>query len=126
MRQTTKDNLIYVGVGLIVAAGFTIYMFYTERATGRVQEIPGPILWGILSTPVIVALIFERFWQFRRRLLLWVISIIAASINVLAMFVAYSFQWNPPAIVWSGMTVLWVIVVFIVAQKFVTRNRSEQ
>jgi hypothetical protein len=125
MRQTTKDNLIYVGVGLIVAAGLTIYIFYTERTTGRIQEIRGPILWGILSTPGIVALIFERFWQFRRRLLLWVISIIAAPINVLAMFVAYSFPWNPPAIVWSGMTVLWVIIVFIVAQKFLTRDRNE-
>jgi hypothetical protein len=125
MRQKTKDNLIYVGVGLIVAAGFTIYMFYTERTTGTIQQIPGPILWGILSTPCIVALIFERFWQFRRRLLLWVISIIAGSINVLAMFVAYFFRWNPPVLVWSGMTVLWVIAVFVVAQKVVTRDRAE-
>jgi len=67
MKQKTKDNLIYLGVGLTIAAGFTIYMFYTERTTGRIQEIPGPILWGILSTPAIVALIFERFWEYRGR-----------------------------------------------------------
>jgi hypothetical protein len=125
MRQKTKDNLIYLSVGLTIAAGFVFYAFYSERTTGRIQQIPGPILWGILSTPGIVALIFERFWQFRRRPLLWIISIIAASINVLAMFVAYSFRWNPPVIVWSGITVLWVTVVFILAQKFVARDRSE-
>jgi hypothetical protein len=125
MKQKTKDNLIYLGVGLTIAAGFTIYMFHTERTTGSIQEIPGPILWGILSTPGIVALIFERFWEYRRRRSLWVISIVAASINVLAVFVAYSFRWNPPVIVWSAMTGLWIIAVFILAQKFVTRNRSE-
>jgi len=124
MRQKTKDNLIYLGVGLTIAAGFTIYMFYTEKTKGRIQEIPGPILWGILSTPGIVALIFERFWEYRRRRSLWVVSIVAASINVLAVFVAYSFRWNPPVIVWSTMTVLWIIAVFIVAQKFVINNRG--
>jgi drug/metabolite transporter (DMT)-like permease len=106
MKQKTKDNLIYLGVGLAIAAGFTIYMFYTERTTGKIQEIPGPILWGILCTPGIVALIFERFWQFRRRPWLWVISVVAASVNLSAMFVAYSFRWNPPVVVWSGMTVV--------------------
>jgi hypothetical protein len=122
MKQKTKDNLIYLGVGLTIAAGFTTYMFYIERTTGKIQEIPGPILWGILSTPGIVALIFERFWEHRRRRSLWVISIVTASINVSAMFVAHRFRWNPPVIVWSVMTVLWVTVALIVAQKFVARD----
>ena len=122
MRQKTKDNLIYLGVGLTIAAGFTIYMFYTERTTGRIQEIPRPILWGIFSTPVIVALVFERLWEYRHRRSLWVVSIVVASINVLAIFVAYSLRWDPPLIVWSTMTGIWIIAVFIVAQKVVTRN----
>ncbi|SRR6266566_1989219 len=124
MRQKTKDNLIYLGVGLIIVAGFTTYMFYTERTTGRIQEIPGPILWGILSTPGIVALILERFWEYRRRRSLWVLLIVAASINVSAVFVAHYFRWNPPVIVWSTMTGLWIMAIFIVAQKFVARNHS--
>jgi hypothetical protein len=122
MRQKSKDNLIYLGVGLIIAAGFTIYMFYTERTTGRIPEIPGSILWGILSTPAVVALIFERFWEYRRRRSLWLVSTFAASMNVLAAFVAHSFRWNPPMIVWSTMTGLWIMAVFIAAQKFLARD----
>lgn len=124
MKQTTRDNLIYLGVGLTIAAAFIFYAFYTERTTGRIQEIPGPILWGILSTPGIVAVIFEQFWQFRRRRSLWVISIIAASINVLAMFIAYSLRWEPPVIVWMALTVLWLMVILYAAGKFVAHDHS--
>jgi hypothetical protein len=119
MKQTTKDNVIYLGVGLTIAAGFIFFAFYTERTTGRIQQIPGPILWGILSTPVIVALIFERFWEHRRRRSLWVVSIVVVLINVSEIFITYSFQWNPPVIVWGGLTVLWVIGAFIVAKKLI-------
>jgi hypothetical protein len=122
MKQKTKDNLIYLGVSLTIAAGFIFYMFYTERTTGRIREIPGPILWGIISTPGIVALIFERFWQYRCRRSLWMITGLAASMNVVAMVTAYYLEWNPPVILWSAATVLWVIVVFAVAQKAVARN----
>ena len=124
MKQKTKDNLIYLGVGITVAAGFVFYMFYTEMTTGEIREIPGPILWGILSTPGIVALLFERFWEYRRQWSLWLVSISAAFINILAVFFAYSFRWNPPVIVWSIITGFWIMVVFIVAQKFVTSKRS--
>jgi len=122
MKQKIKDNLIYLSVGLTVAAGFIFYAFYTERTTGTIHEIPRPILWVILSTPVIAALIFERFWEYRRRHSLWIISIIAASINVGAMFLAHRFRWNPPVIVWSSMTVAWVTVVLVVAGKFLRRR----
>jgi len=124
MKQKTKDNLIYLGVGLTVAAGFMFYMFYTERTTGRIGEIPMPILWGILSTPTIVALLFEQFWEYRRNRSLWVLSISVALVNILAVFLAYSFRWSPPLIVWSIITGFWITVVFIVAQKFVTNQRS--
>jgi hypothetical protein len=69
-------------------------------------------------------LIFEQFWQHRRQRSLWVISIIAALVNVAAMFIAYSFRWNPPVIVWSTVTVIWVIFVFFVAKNLIVHNRS--
>lgn len=122
MKQKTRDNLIYLGVAGVIVAVLTLYIFYTDKTMGRIPEIPGPILWGILSTPGIVALILERFWQYRRRWSLWLVSTIAAMINISAMVVAYSFHWNPPVIVWSVLTVLWVILVFIVAERFVVRN----
>lgn len=125
MNQKTKDNFIYLGVGLTVAAGFIIYMFYTERTTGRIQEIPAPILWGILSTPCIIGLIFERFWKYRRSRSLWVTSIAVTLINISAMFIAYFFHWNPPAIVWSTITLVCLIAVFAVAQKIVVGNHSK-
>jgi len=124
MKQKIKDNLIYLCVGLAIAAAFTIYMFYVERTTGRIQQIPGPILWGILSTPGIVALILERFWEYRRRRLLWLILVGTMSINVLAMYIAYFFRWDPPVIVWSALTVPCVIVAFIAGERFVVRKRS--
>ena len=48
MKQKTRDNLIYLGVGLGVAGAGIFYAFYTERTTGTIQQIPGPILWGII------------------------------------------------------------------------------
>jgi peptidoglycan/LPS O-acetylase OafA/YrhL len=123
ITQKTKDSLLYLSVGLAIAAAFITYMFYTEAATGRIQEIPGPVLWGILSTPAIVALILERFWEYRRRRSLWIVCT-GAAINIAAMSVAYRFQWNPPAIVWSIPTVLLVTVILVFAGKFVARDRT--
>lgn len=125
MKQKTRDNLIYLGVAGTIAAALAFYIFYTDRAMGRIPTIPGPLLWGMLSTPGIVALILERFWEHRRQPALWVILIAAASVNISAMYAAYSLRWNPPVILWSTMTALWVIVVFGVAEKFVVRNRSK-
>lgn len=125
MKEKTRDNFIYLAVAGAVVAAFTLYGIYTVKTTGTVPDIPGTILWGILSTPVIVALILERFWKHRRRHALWVILIAAASINVSAMVAAYSYQWNPPVILWSTMTVLWVLVVFVVAGKFLSRERGD-
>jgi len=126
MEPKTKDNLIYLGVAGAIAAALAFYIFYTDRTMGRIPKIPGPLLWGILSTLGIVALILERFWKHRRRPALWVILITAASINVLAMITAYSRQWNPPVILWSTMTALWVVVVFGLAEKFLSRERSDR
>ncbi len=123
MKQTTKDNLIYLAVALAIVTGVVFYAFYTERMTGKVQEIPGPILWGILSTPVIIALILERYWEHRRQRWLLVIAMSAALTNILAMFVAYSFRWDPPVMVWVVITVLWIIAAFILADKVVLRSR---
>ena len=122
--QKTRDNLIYLGVALAIVAAFTAYGVYAVKTTGEVPDIPGSILWGILSTPGIVALILERYWAHRHRRSLWVISIIAALINISGIVVAYSLRWNPPVIVWSVITVLYVIVAFIVAEKFVAHNHG--
>lgn len=82
MKQKTKDNLIYLGVAGTIVAALSYYIFYTDKTMGRIPKIPGPILWGVLSTPGIIALILERFWEHRRRLSLWVISGVVALINV--------------------------------------------
>src|SRR5690242_10202103 len=108
MKQKSRDNLIYLSVGLGIAAAFTVYGIYTLKTTGDLPDIPGPVLWGILSTPVIVALILERYWKYRHRRSLWLLSFVAALINICAMLIAYALRWNPPVIVWSAMTLLWV------------------
>ncbi len=126
MEQKTKDNLIYLGLAGAIAAVLAFYIFYTDRTMGRIPRIPGPLLWGILSTPGIVALVLERFWKHRRRRTLWLILVAVASINVSAMVAAYSWQWNPPIILWSTMTALWVVVVFIVAEKLLSKEHSDR
>jgi hypothetical protein len=123
MKDKTKDNLIYLGVAGTIAAAATFYVFYTDKTLGRIPEIPGPILWGIFSTPGILALILERFWAYRARRALWVILIVTASANVCVTSIAYFRKWNPPLIVWSTMTTLLLTVIFIVAQKYLA---SEQ
>ena len=124
MKQKTKDNLIYLGVAGAIVAALAFYIFYTEKTTGRIPDFPGHVFWGILSTPLIVALLFEQFWAFRRRRSLWVISLTAAAVNGVAIYVVYVFGWDPPAIVWSAITVLWLTLALLVAGKFVVRNRS--
>jgi hypothetical protein len=126
MKQKTKDNLIYLGVAGAIASAVALYIFYTDRTMGRIPNIPGSLLWGLLSTPTIIALILERFWRYRRRVALWVILIAVASINISAMFVAYFRQWNPPILVWSTTTGLWVVAVFVVAEKVLAWESSER
>jgi hypothetical protein len=126
MENKTKDNLIYLGVAGTIAAVLAFYVFYTDRTMGRIPKFSGPLLWGILSTPGIVALILERFWKHRRRRALWAILIAATSINISAVVAAYRWQWNPPVILWSTMTVLWMMVVFVVAEKFLSWQGSDR
>jgi hypothetical protein len=122
MKQTTKDNLIYLGIGGTIAAALAFYVFYSDATLGRIPDIPGPILWGLLSTPGIVAIIFEQYWVYRRRGSLWIISAIAASLNILAIALAYRLRWEPPILVWSGLTVLGLILVFAVANRVVVQK----
>jgi len=122
MKQKSKDNLIYLGVGLTVAAGFIIYMFLAERTTGRIPDIPGPILWGIISTPGIIAIVLDRFWEQRRSAALWALSIGSASINAAVMVAAYSFRWEAPLIVWLAMTILWVNLILFFGRKLLARR----
>lgn len=126
MEQKTKDNLIYLAVAGAVTAALALYIFYTDKTMGRIPQIPGAILWGILSTFGVTALILERFWKHRHRRLLWVILIAVASINVSAMFAVYSWHWNPPIVVWSTITVLSVIIVFVVVDKLLAWNHSDR
>jgi hypothetical protein len=126
MEHKTKDNPIYLAVAGTIAAALAFYLIYTDKTMGKRPTIPGPLLWGVLSTPGIVALILERFWQHRRLRALWIILIAAASINVSAMVAANSWQWNPPVILWSTMTALWVVVVFVVTEKLLSWERSNR
>jgi len=126
MHQKLKDNLIYLGVAGIGAAALTFYVFYTDRTMGRIPQISGSLLWGILSTPVIVALILERFWKHRGRRALWVMLIAAAVINASVMFAAYHQHWNPPVILCSTITGLCLVLVFVVAEKFLSLGRSDR
>lgn len=126
MEQKTKDNLIYLGVAGIIAGAFVFYVFYTDRTMGRTPQIPEPLLWGIFSTPGIVALILERFWKQRRRPMLWAILTVTGSINIAAMVAAYSRHWNPPVIFLSMITGLLMIVIFVVAEKFLSWDRSNR
>lgn len=119
MKQRAKDNLIYVGVGLTIVLGFATYMLWSERITGTIPKIGGPILWGILTTPGIVALLLDQFWESRRRPLLWIILAVAATLNLLGIFIANAFRWNPPVILWSIITVPWFTIVIIVAGKLI-------
>jgi hypothetical protein len=125
MKQKTKDSLIYVGVGLTIALGFATYMLWSERITGRIPEIGGPILWGILSTPGIVAILLDQFWEFRRRPLLWVILAVTATLNLVGILIAHALQWNPPVIMLTIITVPWFTIVIIVAGKLINPKRNQ-
>ena len=125
MKQKTRDNLIYLGVGLTIAGGLAAHILYSIRTSGEVPDIPVSILWGIFGTPVIVAVILERFWEHRRRVWLWVIVTVTALINVSAVFISYSLRWNPRAIMWSTMTGLWLMVAFILAGQFAGRSHRK-
>jgi hypothetical protein len=124
MKQTTRDNFIYLGVAGVVVALLALYVFYTDHTMGRIPKIPGPILWGMFSTPVIVALVLERFWQYRRRYTLWIVSFVSALVNVAVIVVAYLLRWQAPLIVWSTATVAYVAITFFVTEKLMNGDRA--
>jgi len=126
VQNKTKDNLIYLGVAGALVTAIIFYIFYNDRARGTIPQIPEPILWGILSTPAMVALILERFWRHRGRRMLWTISVITASSNIVLVAVAYSRHWNPPVLLLSTMTGLWLIVVFVVTEKLLSWEGSSR
>jgi|SRR5690242_4555065 len=117
MTQTTRDNIIYLGVALAIVAGFTTYMFWGEGTTGIIRGIPDQILWGIFSTPGIIALLLEAFWKFRRRLALWVIAAAVAAINISVVAFAYHRRWDPPVLWWSIPTGFCMIPLFVVIKR---------
>ena len=125
MKPKTRDNLIYVGVALTIVAGFTTYMFYGEGTTGTIRDIPGPILWGILSTPGIVALVLEGFWRYRRRRALWIILAVMAAINISVVTIAYCRGWNPPVLVWSMVTGASMVPIFVLTSKLLGVEGSD-
>lgn len=124
MKPKTRDNLIYLGVALAVVAGFTTYMFYGEGTTGTIRGIRGPILWGILSTPIIVALVLNGFWKYRRRPALWVIAAVVAAINISVVAFACHRRWDPPVLWWSIPTGFCMIPLFVVIQKILGSDRG--
>ena len=124
MKQKTRDNLIYLGVGLAIVAGLVTYMFYGEGTTGTIRDIPGPILWGILSTPITVALILEGFWRYRRRPTLWIILAVIAAINISIVTVAYFRDWNAPVLVWSMLTGACMVPIFVLTSKLLGTEAS--
>jgi peptidoglycan/LPS O-acetylase OafA/YrhL len=125
MKQTTRDNLIYLGVGLAVVAGLVTYMFYGEGTTGTIRDIPGPILWGILSTPGIVGLVLEGFWKYRRRPALWIILAVIAAINISVVTIAYFRGWSPPVLVWSMLTGACMVPIFVLTSKLLGAEGSD-
>ncbi len=124
MEQKTKDNLIYLGVAGFIVAVLIAYIFYTDTTLGRIPRIPGPILWGMFSTPGIVALILERYWKYRRQRWLWFLSCAAALINIGAILIALALRWSPPVLLWSVATVVYVMVAFRVADSIVVRENT--
>ena len=84
--------------------------------------MPGPILWGILSTPGIVALVLAQFWSYRHRRMLWAIVTVVVSMNLSAVIAAYYRHWNPPVIIWSLITGVLMIPVFVVAEKLLANR----
>lgn len=122
LSEKTRDNLIYLGVGVAIAGALAFYIFYTEKTTGDLPDFPGHLFWGILSTPLVAALLFEQFWEFRRRRSLWVVALVAASLNVLAIFVVHAYGWDPPAGVWAAITGALVTLAILAAGWIVVPN----
>jgi len=125
MKPKTRDNLIYLGVALAIVAAFTTYTFYGVGTTGTIRDIPGPILWGIISTPGIVGLVLEGFWKYRRRPALWIILAVIATINISLVTVAYFRGWSPPVLVWSMLTGACMVPIFVFTSKVLGAKGSD-
>jgi hypothetical protein len=121
MKQKTRDNLIYLAVAGLIVGVLTFYIFYNDASLGRIPEIPGPILWGVLSTPAIIGLILERFWEYRYCRSLWLTVIATAVANGSTIFIAYSFNWKPPVLVWAALTLIFLTAGLVISKKVVVQ-----
>ncbi|HEY1938168.1 MAG TPA: hypothetical protein VGJ33_09560 [Candidatus Angelobacter sp.] len=119
MKNTTKDNLIYLGVAGTIVFVLAFYIFYSADSLGRIPQIPRPIVWGIFSTPGIVAILFEEFWQHRRCYALWILAGCAALANIFFILISSYFQLQMPLLLLSTGTALCIAVTFIIAKKWV-------
>ena len=122
MKPGTRDSLIYLAVGLGAVMMLVAYIFGAERMFGRILEIPGPILWGIISTPIGLGLILERYWEQRRTFTVWAACVLVAAVNLSLMAAAYVYRLDFPALVWSTATVVWVTVVLLATERFLPRD----
>ena len=117
MKERTRDNLIYLGVALVVAGGFIGPIFYFDATRGTIPEIPRGLIWGILSTSV--ALVLEQFWKKRRQRAVWMGCCAIAVGNVCFVSVIYRTWTNVPLVLLAFVSAVLLTFAITLLRRFV-------
>ena len=119
MKVRTRDNLIYLGVALLVAGGFVGPLLYFDATRGTILEIPRGLIWGILSTLGSVALVLEQFWKERGQRAVWIGCCAIAIGNVCFVSVVYRTWTNVPVVLLAFVSAVLLTFAITLLRRFV-------
>lgn len=120
MNPKLRDNIVYLSVGAFLFAALATFVFYSAETKGKIPDIPGVILWAAISTPVLLALIFERFWEFRKRWSFWILATVTLCGNFGLILIGEKSPLQPPLLVWTLLSMIWIFIIFRVGQGLFT------
>lgn len=122
MKPKLRDNLVYLSVGGLLFATLATFILYSANTKGRIPSIPPAILWAALSSPVLVALVLEHFWRFRRDWRLWALVSMTLLGNLVLVLIAQGAHLQPSLAVWTLLAMAWLSTMLFLGHKFVSRD----
>jgi hydrogenase-4 membrane subunit HyfE len=118
MNKTTRDNLIYLAVGLSIAAVVVIDFFYAE-SRGREMWWPSKFAFRAVTTPGLLAYFVAREMRREKATLLQTLASVLFAI-LMQLGILFSFRQvveKLPGIGYSALAAFEIFLVFLLSTR---------